>query len=84
MCLDHRPATAVELGTVMHLHMKRRKSVTKLTDIKHVANPKTSKYCLMTQDQYSSGELETDLYKVTGLDRIHLFVHRAKNGMLKA
>jgi kinesin family protein 23 len=63
--LDHRPATAVELGTVMQPHMKWHKSVTKLTDMKHVANPKTSKYCLMTQEQDSSGELETHLYKVT-------------------
>ncbi|PNF35145.1 hypothetical protein B7P43_G09270 [Cryptotermes secundus] len=61
--LDHRPATAVELGTVMQPRMKRRKSVTKLTDIKHVANPKTTKYCLMSQHQDSSGELETHLYK---------------------
>jgi kinesin family protein 23 len=76
MCLDHRQATAVELGTVMHPRMKRRKSVTKLTDIKHIANPKTSKYCLMTQDQDSSGELETHLYKVTGLEFICLFLEQ--------
>jgi kinesin family protein 23 len=57
--------TAVELGTVMQPLMKRRKSVTKLTDMKDIANPKTSKYCLMTQEQDSSGELETRLYKVT-------------------
>jgi hypothetical protein len=55
----------VELGTVMQPFMKRRKSVTKLTDAKDVANSKTSKYCLMTQQQDSSGELETHLYKVT-------------------
>ncbi|XP_069699062.1 kinesin-like protein KIF23 isoform X2 [Periplaneta americana] len=63
MWLDHRPAVAVELGTVMQPHMKRRKSVTKLTDPKDVVNSKTSKYCLMTQEQDSSGELETRLYK---------------------
>ena len=62
--LDHRPANPVELGTVMQPLMKRRKSVTKLTDAKDVANSKTSKYCLMTQEQDSSGELETRLYKV--------------------
>ncbi|XP_021917885.1 kinesin-like protein KIF23 [Zootermopsis nevadensis] len=61
--LDHRPRNAVELGTVMQPLMKRRKSVTKLTDAKDVANAKTSKYCLMTQEQDSSGELETRLYK---------------------
>jgi hypothetical protein len=64
--------------------MKWCKSVTKLTDIKHIAHPKTTKYCLMTQDQDSSGELETHLYKVTGLDRAHLFVHKTKNDMLMA
>lgn len=64
MWLDHRPANAVELGTVMQPLMKQRKSVTKLTDAKDVANSKTSKYCLMTQEQDSSGELETRLYKV--------------------
>jgi len=62
--LDHRPVNPVELGTVMQPLMKRRKSVTKLTDAKDVANSKTSKYCLMTQEQDSSGELETRLYKV--------------------
>lgn len=61
--LDHRPANAVELGTVMQPLMKRRKSVTKLTDAKDVANSKTPKYCLMTQEQDWSGELETRLYK---------------------
>jgi kinesin family protein 23 len=44
--------------------MKRRKSVAKLTDAKDVVNSKTSKYCLMTQEQDSGGELETRLYKV--------------------
>ncbi|PNF24676.1 hypothetical protein B7P43_G17555 [Cryptotermes secundus] len=61
--LDHRPANAVELGTIMQPIMKRRKSIAKLTDAKDVVNSKTSKYCLMTQEQDSSGELETRLYK---------------------
>jgi kinesin family protein 23 len=54
----------VELSTVMQPLMKQRKSVTKLTDVKDITNPEISKYCLMTQDQDSSGELETRLYKV--------------------
>ncbi|KAJ9578772.1 hypothetical protein L9F63_004980, partial [Diploptera punctata] len=61
--LDHRPEAVVELGTVMQPNMKRRKSVTKLTDVKDVTGSKMSKYCLMTQEQDSSGELETRLYK---------------------
>lgn len=64
MWLDHRPENAVELGTIMQPLMKRRKSVSKLKDAKDVVNSKTSKYCLMTQEQDSSGELETRLYKV--------------------
>jgi hypothetical protein len=56
--------------------MKRRKSVTELTDIKHVANPKISKNFLMTQEQDSSGELETHLHKSTSLVRVQLFDHR--------
>jgi kinesin family protein 23 len=63
--LDHRPVHAIELGTVMQPIMKRHKSVTKLMDAKDVVNSKTSKYCLMTQEQDTDGELETHLYKVT-------------------
>ncbi|XP_021941225.1 kinesin-like protein KIF23 isoform X3 [Zootermopsis nevadensis] len=61
--LEHRPVPAIELSTLMQPLMKRYKSVTKLTDVKDIANSKTSKYCLMTQEQDSSGELETHLYK---------------------
>jgi kinesin family protein 23 len=78
MWLDHRPANAVELGTVMQPLMKRRKSVTKLTDAKDVANSKTSKYCLMTQEQDSGGELETCLYKVRCLHLSVYLIHPYK------
>lgn len=62
--LDHRPLnSAVPLNTIMQPVMKRRKSVTKLTDVKDVTNPKTSKYCLTTQTVDSDGDLETCLYK---------------------
>ncbi|KAL0278485.1 UNVERIFIED_CONTAM: hypothetical protein PYX00_000301 [Menopon gallinae] len=61
--LDHKPATAVELNTVFQPSMKKRKSVTKLTDVKDIVNSKTSKYCLTTQEQDTDGELETKLYK---------------------
>jgi kinesin family protein 23 len=62
--LDHRPENVVELSTIMQPLMKRRKSVARLKDAKDVVKAKTSKYCLMTQEQDSSGELETRLYKV--------------------
>lgn len=65
--LDHKPATAVELNTVFQPSMKKRKSVTKLTDVKDIVNSKTSKYCLTTQEQDADGELETKLYKVSTL-----------------
>jgi hypothetical protein len=68
--LDHRPVTATEISTVRQPLMKQQKSVTKLTDRKHNANLKSSKYCLMYQEQDSSGELGTHLYKVTVLIRV--------------
>lgn len=62
--LDHCPAQPVPLNTVMQPTMRKRKSITKLTEMQDVANPKTSKYCLTTQEQDTDGELETKLYKV--------------------
>lgn len=64
MWLDHKPAAAVGLNTVFQPNMKKRKSVTKLTEVKDIVNSKTSKYCLTTQEQDTDGELETKLYKV--------------------
>lgn len=66
MWLEHRPTQVVPLGTVLQPMLKKRKSVTKLTDVKDIVNNKTSKYCLMTQNQDSDGDLETCLYKVNG------------------
>ncbi|XP_014280741.1 kinesin-like protein KIF23 [Halyomorpha halys] len=60
--LDHRPAIAVPLGTVMQPKMCKKKSVSKLTQAKDITEG-TSKYCLMTQGQDSDGDLETRLYK---------------------
>lgn len=61
--LDHCPATPVPLNTVFQPNMKKRKSVTKLTDVKDITKG-TERYCLTTQDQDTDGELETRLYKV--------------------
>lgn len=63
--LEHRPQAPVPLNTVLQPVLKKRKSVTKLTDVKDVTNSKTSKYCLMTQNQDSEGDLETNIYKVS-------------------
>lgn len=63
MWLEHRPTQVVPLGTVLQPVLKKRKSVTKLTDVKDIVNNKTSKYCLMTQNQDSDGDLETCFYK---------------------
>ncbi|XP_026276459.1 kinesin-like protein KIF23 [Frankliniella occidentalis] len=60
--LDHCPATPVPLSTVFQPNMKKRKSVTKLTDVKDITKG-TERYCLTTQEQDTDGELETRLYK---------------------
>lgn len=60
--LDHCPAAPVPLGTVLQPNMKKRKSVTKLTDVKDITKG-TERYCLTTQEQDTDGELETRLYK---------------------
>lgn len=60
--LDHRSAIGVPLNTVMQPIMKRRRSFSNVTSPKEVK--KTTKYCLMTQNQDMDGVLETQLYKV--------------------
>lgn len=56
----------------MQPQLSNVKSITKLTDVKDVANTKISKYCLMTQEQDSEGDLETHVYKVQILFRRNL------------
>lgn len=48
----------------MQPKMKKRKSVTKLTDAKTVSNNGASKYCLLTQGSDEQGVPEAKLYKV--------------------
>ncbi|XP_071446033.1 kinesin-like protein KIF23 [Hetaerina americana] len=63
MWIDHRPITGpTPLNTVLQPNMKRRKSITQLTNVKDLSNPKTSKYCLTTEADLG-GEVETRLYK---------------------
>lgn len=61
--LEHRAAHPVPLGTIMQPFYKNRKSITKLTDIKDITDPKTSKYCLVSQGADTDGEVETRMYK---------------------
>ncbi|KAK4026155.1 Kinesin-like protein [Daphnia magna] len=61
--LDHRPENILDLDTVFQPQMNRAKSITKLVDSKTVTDAKISKYALTTQEQDSSGEIETKLYK---------------------
>ncbi|XP_041767806.1 kinesin-like protein KIF23 [Anopheles merus] len=60
--LEHRAANPVPLGTILQPYYCNSKSVTKLTD-KDVLAQKTTKYCLISQDADTEGELETKLYK---------------------
>lgn len=51
------------LGTIFQPYLPNRKTVNNLTEIKDVANQKTSKYCLISQTADTDGELETRLFK---------------------
>ncbi|XP_026734597.1 kinesin-like protein KIF23 [Trichoplusia ni] len=61
--LEHAPTKIVPMGTVMKPQICNSKVVNKLTSVKDIANSKTSKYCLISQEQDTDGELETKLYK---------------------
>lgn len=62
--IEHKPPAPIPLQTVMQPKMKKRKSVTKLTDAKTVINNGATKYCLMTQGADEQGIPEAKLYKV--------------------
>ena len=64
----HTPYTShnmqeVPTGTILQPNLQRRKSVTKLKS-GDFTDPRTTNYCLTTQEQDSQGELETKLFKV--------------------
>ncbi|KAG0710318.1 Kinesin-like protein KIF23 [Chionoecetes opilio] len=52
----------VPTGTILQPNLHRRKSVTKLR-ADDFTDPRTTNYCLTTQEQDSHGELETKLFK---------------------
>ncbi|CAK9833665.1 Kinesin-like protein KIF23 [Anthophora retusa] len=60
--IDHRPAGLVPVGTILQPFIRRKRSVTQLTDPKDIIN-RASRYCLVAQEQDTDGELETKLYK---------------------
>lgn len=61
--LEHRAANPVPLGTILQPYYSDRKSVTKLNDARDVTNAKASKYCLISQDADTEGEVETKIFK---------------------
>ncbi|XP_025414931.1 kinesin-like protein KIF23 isoform X2 [Sipha flava] len=61
--IEHKPPVPTPLQTIMQPKMKKRKSVTKLTDAKTVSNNGASKYCLLTQGSNEQGIPEAKLYK---------------------
>jgi kinesin family member 23 len=64
--LEHRAPNPVPLGTIFQPYYKSgRKSITKC-ELKDVVNNKASKYCLVSQQADTDGEVETMLYKVSG------------------
>lgn len=61
--VEHAPSKIVPMGTVLKPQITNSKFVNKLTNVKDIANSKSSKYCLISQEQDTDGELETKLYK---------------------
>lgn len=61
--IEHRAQNPVPLGTILQPYLKNRKSVTKLTDAKELTNHKNTKYCLVSQEADTDGDVETKLYK---------------------
>ncbi|XP_031832640.1 kinesin-like protein KIF23 isoform X2 [Nomia melanderi] len=60
--VDHRPSGLVPVGTILQPLLRRKRSVTQLTDPKDITDG-VSRYCLVAQEQDIDGELETKLYK---------------------
>lgn len=60
--LEHKAPFVVAPGTVLQPYYKRTKSVTS-PEMKDITNSRTSRYCLITQEADTDGELETKLYK---------------------
>lgn len=59
--LEHRTPNPVPLGTVLQPYYNAK--TVKSPEMKDVVNKRTSRYCLITQEADTDGELETKLYK---------------------
>ncbi|VVC96494.1 kinesin-like protein KIF23 [Leptidea sinapis] len=61
--VEHAPNNMVPMGTVMKPTLGNSKHVNKLTNVKDITHTKRSKYCLLSQQQDTDGEVETMAYK---------------------
>lgn len=60
--IDHRPGPLVPVETVLQPLMRRKRSVSELLSPQKITDG-ASRYCLISQEQDSEGDLETKLYK---------------------
>lgn len=80
--IDHRPPGIVPTGTILQPQMQPRKlTIRKLTKPKDFV-ARSSRYCLVSQEQDTDGELETKLYKVNSIitlffEECTVFIHIA-------
>lgn len=61
--VEHAPSKIVPMGTVLKPNIANSKFVNKLTNVKDITSSKKSKYCLVSQEQDTDGELETKIFK---------------------
>ncbi|XP_051176813.1 kinesin-like protein KIF23 [Leptopilina boulardi] len=60
--IDHRPGPLVPVETILQPLMRRKRSVSELLSPQKITDG-ASRYCLISQEQDSDGDLETKLYK---------------------
>ncbi|XP_044739085.1 kinesin-like protein KIF23 [Chrysoperla carnea] len=60
--LEHRSGLATDLGTLLQPQMKKTKTLTKLTTPNDIVKS-VSKYCLISQEPDTDGEIETRVVK---------------------
>lgn len=62
--IDHRPTGIVPTGTILQPRTQpHKRTIRKLTNPKDFVT-RSSRYCLLSQEQDADGDLETKLYKV--------------------
>jgi len=60
--LEHKGKVAAPMATILQPYYKTSKTVNQ-PEMKDITNSRTSRYCLITQNADTDGELETLLYK---------------------